>query len=725
MATPGASDGKARPQTAQTPAVRDAGAGAGSGDVRERLQNVEQLQAAGKADEAVIEMLAVAAMYTSRNAPVKAVAVLRQAVRLKPESPDVRIAYGEVLHQLRMVEDASREYATACGWLEQAGRYSEWLEVLRRLLAMDPDNLVGRLQLAEALSRAGKFQDATDAFRSLSELLLERGETEDWEKVAERLLYHAPGDNTTAHDLALHYVRSGRHAEALSKLILCYDAVPGDAELLELIIDTLESLGQREKAAVICKELIRTFRRTGLSDDADKALERLHALDPDDDEARAYMGVLRPTMAIDTVIELEAGGGRRDTGGHAAAQRPTPRAAEKARRPDSGAFDDFGEAPTSHVAQLVRPVYVPTEARPPVVAAAQPRPPAAPAPAARPAAEPQRPQPQRLEPQRPEPQRPGPQPRAPAVPARPGADPYQPVAPPRLSPETLASHSAIPVSNAAPVASRLPSTTTAAIAPARPPTLPATPVAAAATPVRLAAMTAPTADPQTQPVPAREAQAPRATAPRTRPVSNGYRPSAPLPALEALASSYDDAADAGMQAWPEDDEPCFEFEERTLEQLPTLGGKRDAPTLELGGDRTLPEQPMPGMTMPEQTMPRLVQDVPKPAQPAPARPQPPVVSLGIPAGGLGPDDATGGPVASARRRSNSLPRPRLARNVGTMSELPSTLRDMSKDMGTLDFFIERGFYESAVALLDALQKRHPESAELRAYRQRIERMPRG
>jgi hypothetical protein len=88
------------------------------------------------------------------------------------------------------------------------------------------------------------------------------------------------------------------------------------------------------------------------------------------------------------------------------------------------------------------------------------------------------------------------------------------------------------------------------------------------------------------------------------------------------------------------------------------------------------------------------------------------------------DDAAS-PVASARRRSNSLPRPRLARRPDTVSELPTTLRDMSKDLTTLDFFIERGFHESAVALLDALQKRHPDSLELQGYRGRIERMTRG
>ena len=50
---------------------------------------------------------------------------------------------------------------------------------------------------------------------------------------------------------------------------------------------------------------------------------------------------------------------------------------------------------------------------------------------------------------------------------------------------------------------------------------------------------------------------------------------------------------------------------------------------------------------------------------------------------------------------------------------------MSKDLSTLDFFIERGFYDSAVALLEELQRRHPTSAHLLSYRQRIDRMQQG
>ena len=82
------------------------------------------------------------------------------------------------------------------------------------------------------------------------------------------------------------------------------------------------------------------------------------------------------------------------------------------------------------------------------------------------------------------------------------------------------------------------------------------------------------------------------------------------------------------------------------------------------------------------------------------------------------------PVAPAQPRSKILPRPRLSRPGGNAGDAPSAPRDITRDLSTLDFFIERGFHDSAVALLDALDQRHPGAPELAGYRARVAGMPR-
>jgi tetratricopeptide (TPR) repeat protein len=470
----------------------------GVADVREKLQTVEQLQQQGKIADAVQELLSIGQFYLLRTQPMKAVQVLRQAARMQPEAIEVQAALGEALAQIKLVEDAAQAYRRAAAMLEQQQRFAEWLAVAKRMLDLDPDDLHARLRVAEDLSRAGRNLDAADVFRSLAEALLVRGETDDWEKVGERLLHHDPSDTTIAHDLALHYVRSGRHALALPKLLLCYEVEPGDAELLELIVDTLEAVGQREKAATICRQLLHNYRRTGLRAEAERTLERLYGLDPEDAEARQFIGVLSSTIADGTVIDFDAGAEsgfkHRLSGAYRAVQAPP--------EDDEAGFD----GPTTAMAaspQSVRGMAPPT-------------------------------------------------PRMPAS-----------VAPP--------------------------------------------------------------------------------------------------------------ARTTAGQGTADEDLPFGGDDRTVMEDIPAALARL--------GIHTPDAPPLPSSSV---------------QQPPP----------------------------SERSVTQSLPRPRLARRFGTMTDLPSAQRDITKDLGTLDFFIERGFYEPAVALLDDLQRRHPGHSQLDSYRERIAQMQR-
>ncbi len=521
----------------------------------DKLKQAEAFQAAGQLADAAREYNSAGQFYSIRNQHHKAVQVLRQAARCAPEDVEIQVQLGESLGALKLVEDAAQAYRRAAQLLESQSRIAEFLDVVQRMLNLDPADLHGRLRLAEAMSRAGRTAEAAQNFQALSEALLSAGESEDWEKVAERLLHHDTTNATVAHDLALHYVRSGRYALALPKLILCYELEPGDAELIDLIIDTLQNLGQREKAATICRQLLASLRRTGLNQEADRTLERLYHLDPDDAEARDHVAGKKGAVEGGTVLEFEAAAASSKQTAVAPA-KPNPVAARTSgHRPRNPMVEEDFDGDTSYL-----PGNAPQTTQTPV-----PR--------------------QTL-------------PRAGAVTGRPPSGAFA-----------------------------------------------------------------------------------------ARAVSGGFtaRPAA-VPALEQLAATVPDD-----QEWPVDEEAGFD-----------------------GIDRTI-----------VQDVVRLSDRLPQPVGPqlswgntAGAAARPPV----SPAAAMASAQQ---PVVTPRARSGTLPRPRLARQAGTMSELPTTARDLAKDLGTLDFFIERGFYDSAVALLEELQRRHPESLQVRTYRQRVERMSRG
>ncbi|MBI5609637.1 MAG: tetratricopeptide repeat protein [Deltaproteobacteria bacterium] len=542
----------------------------------DKLKQAEAYQAAGQLAEAAREYNAAGQFYALRAQHHKAVQVLRQAARCAPDDDEIQVQLGESLGALKLVEDAAQAYRRAAQILESQSRIAEFLDVVQRMLNLDPGDLHGRLRLAEAMSRAGRTAEAAQNFQALAEALLSAGESDDWEKVAERLLHHDAGNATVAHDLALHYVRSGRYALALPKLILCYELEPGDAELIDLIIDTLQNLGQREKAATICRQLLATLRKTGLAEEADRTLQRLYHLDPDDAEARDHVAGQKGAVAGGTVLEFEAA------------------AAASSKQPAVSA----PKTPTE------RPV------------AAKPTPAAAPSTRAS------------------------------------GHRPRNPVAEDDFDGETAYLPVNVPNATQA-VTNRQPLPRSGAVT-GRPPS-------------------------GTHPA-------------RTASGSFAARPAA-VPALEQLASTVHDEGD-DEQDWPSDEEAGFDGLDRTIVQdVVRLSDRLPAPS---GPQLTWGANP-------------------SPAPPPAARP------LATPAASM---PSAQQPVVSPRARSGTLPRPRLARHAGTMSELPATARDLAKDLGTLDFFIERGFYDSAVALLEELQRRHPESLQVRAYRQRVDKMSR-
>ena len=779
---------------------------------RELLTQAQAAVKQGRLAEGVEKYVEAARGYLLRAQPAKASQVLRQAARWQPEAVEVQILLAETLAQMKLPEDAAATYVKAAGLLLRQSRSGEWLDVVRKMMVLDPGDLHSRVRVAEALSRAGRRTEAAEMLRSLAGDLLNAGETEDWEQVAERLHHHAPDDTTTAHDLALHYVRTERHYLALPKLVACYEAEHRDAELLELVVDTLQAIGQREKAAAICRKLLNTYRTTGLRAEAERTLERLYDLDPDDAEARTYLGVLQPAVQGGTVIDFETGPlpprratsgsfttatRRQESAGFDIPEVPLPsirrtvrgvdsqppaavsRLTEPASPPlmadsDDDEFDGATLAVAEHV-PLQRAIAPPIPAGPPAIPVA--------APVAVPIAVPVAVRSQAGGPQAvsaPVPPRSATQPaaaEAKAVAGRPLRQPNQPqaaltaasapsqglraivaaappVGPPiparAVSSQGVPAYSApvhsvpaysAPVHSApvhsAPVHSAPVHSTQAYSGQAysghthpaqaysghtHPAqaysghTHPAQAYSGAATAATVAASTA-SAQPPAMPPPKAVAAVANwsSVAPGTGSATGRVLA---VPALDALAStlSADDdeddedehANDANAEDWHSDDEAGFEVEDRALvevgapveDELADAANRAPAPFLQIPQGAAGPDASA------------LTDSATVPAQPQ----VPTVASLAATA----PSNSQ--PVVSARQRSNSLPRPRLARRAGTVSELSTSVRDMTKDINTLEFFIERGFYDSAVALLDELCKRHPDSAQLHAYRTRIERM---
>jgi Tfp pilus assembly protein PilF len=251
-------------------------------DIRTKLKVADLLFKLGDKDRATATFEDVAQFYASQGFLLKAVAVYKQVQKLKPDDVGVHLSLAALYQQIGLVSDAIAQYREAIALQEKGGKSLERLKTAQRMLELDPDNARLRVSLAEDFSREGMIEEAVHEFRAAYEALKRQGLEEESILVAERLLYHQPDEWEIAKAMAAHFIEKRDGLRALSRLQVCYRSRPTDPEVLELLAQVFEFLGQPQKAATTLKALARQYDRSGLIRDRDEVYQRVLRLSPGD-----------------------------------------------------------------------------------------------------------------------------------------------------------------------------------------------------------------------------------------------------------------------------------------------------------------------------------------------------------------------------------------------------------------------------------------------------------
>ncbi len=266
-------------------------------DVRTLLKIGDLYTRKGAHREATQSYERVAEHYASQGFFLKAVAVFKQILKLQPARLDISLRLAEMYENLQLVSDALSTYETVASAYARDGNVDKALETLGRMAALDPENIPIRIKYAEALSKAGRTEDAAAEFEAGAELLREQGRIDDYLKVAERLLYHRPEDLGLARELAEQYLQRADAKRALAKLQLCFKREPKNVETLELLARAFHVLGQTPKTISVYRELARILQEQGRADERARILKKILELDPHDAEARQALAGYAPSTA--------------------------------------------------------------------------------------------------------------------------------------------------------------------------------------------------------------------------------------------------------------------------------------------------------------------------------------------------------------------------------------------------------------------------------------------
>ena len=263
-------------------------------DTRTWLRMAEVHVRLGQNDKATEVYQKTVDLYVEQGFFQRAVAVYKNIIKLAPESVEARLKLADVYRQLGLFSDAIQHLEQAVSLHQKAGRISEALAAMKQILDLNPDQPATRIRYAEMAVQAGQPDEAVPQFREAANLLKAQGRTDEFTRVAERILYYQPDDLALSKEVASGYLDRNNARAALARLKPCFDANQSDPEILDLLARCFEQLGQPHKSLPVLKELCRIYGSTGRMAERNHTIQRALALDPNDPEIHAMLGGTSP-----------------------------------------------------------------------------------------------------------------------------------------------------------------------------------------------------------------------------------------------------------------------------------------------------------------------------------------------------------------------------------------------------------------------------------------------
>jgi tetratricopeptide (TPR) repeat protein len=256
-------------------------------DVRVLQKMGEAHQKKGDNPQAAKCFIRVAESYTSDGFFLKAVALYKQVLKLDPSLIEINLKLAELHQQLQLMGDAMGFYQIVANHYDKAGDSRKSLDVLKKMVELDPDNIASRVKLADLYVRDGLNEEAAAQFRRASDHLKKTNRLDDYVRVAERLSALEPNNLPLARELAEHYLQRNDQKRALAKLQVCFKADARDVETLSLLAIAFEGLGQTSKTLSVYKELGRAQEEKGNLKASQEAWAKAEKVEPNDPDVLA------------------------------------------------------------------------------------------------------------------------------------------------------------------------------------------------------------------------------------------------------------------------------------------------------------------------------------------------------------------------------------------------------------------------------------------------------
>ncbi|RME28674.1 MAG: hypothetical protein D6798_01870 [Deltaproteobacteria bacterium] len=245
-------------------------------DRRVRQKVAELYLTLGRKPEAVRHLTDVARSLRAAGQMRAAVSIYKQLVGLKPDQHELRADLAECLTEVRRLPEARRAWEEAFSLVERRDP-AKAIEYARAVSRLSPGELPPKVRVAELLEQNRRIDEAFDAWVELGREARRYGRPDDQARFLERALALQPDHIPTLLRTAEARIAQGDYRAALTHIQKAYTRDPRNVDLLILLGQALQGLGQVDKARKVWIQAARHLAETG---DMERRVDALrHAIE--------------------------------------------------------------------------------------------------------------------------------------------------------------------------------------------------------------------------------------------------------------------------------------------------------------------------------------------------------------------------------------------------------------------------------------------------------------
>jgi tetratricopeptide (TPR) repeat protein len=183
----------------------------------------------------------LAQVYLSDGFNSKAIAIYKKIAKLAPQELDPLERLADLYVQQGVLSEARPLYLQIAEGHLKGNRAPRAVEVLRRLLEVEPENLRVQMRLAELYNVIGQKGEAAKTYLNYAQRLMERGELAEVEKLCDRALEVDPSNAAAVAMKAHAFGMSGNTGKAVELLKAQPDAEAGGETTSQIINQLLRA----------------------------------------------------------------------------------------------------------------------------------------------------------------------------------------------------------------------------------------------------------------------------------------------------------------------------------------------------------------------------------------------------------------------------------------------------------------------------------------------------